>query len=54
VVRKVAARYPQAYPDRGHWVLDDPDTDETNLEIANWISGQELPATPSRTMTGAA
>jgi pimeloyl-ACP methyl ester carboxylesterase len=45
VVRKVAALYPQAslrhYPDRGHWVLDDLDTDEMAAEIANWIQGHE-------------
>lgn len=44
-VRKVAALYPQSalrhYPDRGHWVLDDSDTDETNTDIANWIQGQQ-------------
>lgn len=48
VVRKVAARYPQAalrhYPDRGHWVLDDPETDETNRDIANWIERVTEPA----------
>lgn len=45
VVRKVAALYPQVslrhYPDRGHWVLDDTDTDEMAAEIANWIQGHE-------------
>jgi pimeloyl-ACP methyl ester carboxylesterase len=45
VVRKVAAQYPQAslrhYPHRGHWVLDDPDTDEMAAEIANWLQGHE-------------
>lgn len=45
VVRKVAALYPQAslrhYPDRGHWVLDDVDTDEMAAEIANWLQGHE-------------
>jgi len=45
VVRKVAALYPQAsmrhYPDRGHWVLDDDDTDEMTTEIANWLQGKE-------------
>jgi len=45
-VRKVAALYPQAslrhYPDRGHWVLDDVDTDEMAAEIANWLQGHEL------------
>ena len=44
-VRKVAALYPQAslrhYPDRGHWVLDDVDTDEMATEIANWLQGHE-------------
>ena len=45
VVRKVAALYPRAslrhYPDRGHWVLDDDDTDEMTTEIANWLQGHE-------------
>jgi pimeloyl-ACP methyl ester carboxylesterase len=45
VVRKVAALYPQAslrhYPERGHWVLDDTETDEMTVEIANWIQGHE-------------
>lgn len=45
VVRRVAALYPQAslrtWPDRGHWVLDDTDTDEMAGEIANWIRGHE-------------
>lgn len=45
VVRKVAALYPQAalrhYPERGHWVLDDNDTDEMSTDIADWIQGQE-------------
>lgn len=45
VCRKVAALYPQAslrhYPDRGHWVLDDADTDEMTAEIANWLQGHE-------------
>jgi len=44
-VRKVAARYRHAslrhYPDRGHWVLDDVDTDEMAAEIANWLQGHE-------------
>ena len=44
-VRRVAALYPQAslrhYPDRGHWVLDDVDTDEMATEIANWLQGHE-------------
>ena len=45
VVRKAAALYPQAalrhYPDRGHWVLDDAETDEMTAEIANWLQGKE-------------
>jgi pimeloyl-ACP methyl ester carboxylesterase len=45
VVRRVAALYPQAslrhYPGRGHWVLDDADTDEMTAEIANWLQGHE-------------
>lgn len=48
VVRKVGALYPQAslrhYPDRGHWVLDDTDTDEMTAEVANWIQGWEAKA----------
>lgn len=45
VVRKLGRLYPQAsmrhYPDRGHWVLDDADTDEMTAEIANWLQGHE-------------
>lgn len=45
VVRRVAALHPQAalrhYPERGHWVLDDADTDEMAADIANWLQGQE-------------
>lgn len=45
VVRKLGRLYPQAslrhYPDRGHWVLDDNDTDEMTAEIANWLQGHE-------------
>lgn len=48
VVRKVAALYPQAalrhYPDRGHWVLDDTETDEMTAEIANWLQAKEAQA----------
>ena len=44
-VRKVAALYPQAsmrhYPTRGHWVVDDVETDEMAAEIANWLQGHE-------------
>jgi pimeloyl-ACP methyl ester carboxylesterase len=44
-VRKVGALYQHAslrhYPDRGHWVLDDTDTDEMTAEIANWLQGHE-------------
>lgn len=44
VVRKVAARYNASlrhYPDRGHWVLDDVETDEMAAEIANWLQAHE-------------
>jgi pimeloyl-ACP methyl ester carboxylesterase len=45
VVRKVAALYAHVslrhYPDRGHWVLDDADTEEMTAEIANWLQGHE-------------
>lgn len=48
VVRKLAGLYPQAslrhYPDRGHWVLDDTETDEMTGEIANWLKGHEAKA----------
>jgi pimeloyl-ACP methyl ester carboxylesterase len=41
VVRKVAARYPGAslrhYPERGHWVIDDDQTDSMCAEIAAWL-----------------
>lgn len=41
VVRKVAARYPGAthrhWPDRGHWVIDDLDTEDMVHEIDGWL-----------------
>ncbi len=41
VVRKVASLYPGAalrhYPDRGHWVIDDDDTEDMVGEIAGWL-----------------
>ncbi|MBI2382450.1 MAG: alpha/beta fold hydrolase [Gammaproteobacteria bacterium] len=44
-VRKVARLYPQSalrhYPDRGHWVIDDEDTEPMTQDIANWIQAQE-------------
>ncbi len=41
VVRRVAARYPQStqrsYPDRGHWVIDDEETEEMMHAICGWL-----------------
>ena len=41
LVRKVARLYPQAiqrdYPTRGHWVIDDEDTDEMVRSICGWL-----------------
>lgn len=41
VVRKVAALYPAAsqrhYPDRGHWVIDDEETEEMMHAICGWL-----------------
>lgn len=41
VVRKVTALYAQAsqrlYPTRGHWVIDDDDTEEMVLGICSWL-----------------
>jgi pimeloyl-ACP methyl ester carboxylesterase len=41
VVRQVAALYDRAtlryYPQRGHWVIDDDETDEMAGEIAGWL-----------------
>ena len=41
VVRRVAARYPGAthrhWPDRGHWVIDDLDTEDMVHEIDGWL-----------------
>lgn len=41
VVRKVAARYRQVtlrhWPARGHWVIDDADTEEMVHEIDGWL-----------------
>lgn len=40
-VRKVAALYPQAmhrhYPERGHWVIDDEETEEMIHGICGWL-----------------
>ncbi len=54
VVRKVAARYPQAslrhYPERGHWVIDDEQTDEMVHAICGWLRPieQRLEQRPSQ------
>lgn len=44
VVRKVAARYPQATlqmdAQRGHWVVDDDRTPDTVDQIVDWLSTQ--------------
>jgi pimeloyl-ACP methyl ester carboxylesterase len=41
VVKKVAGRYAQAthrhWPDRGHWVIDDADTEDMVVEIDGWL-----------------
>lgn len=41
VVRRVAARYAQStlrhWPERGHWVIDDADTEEMVHEIDGWL-----------------
>lgn len=41
VVRKVAARYPGAthrhWPERGHWVIDDLDSEDMVHEIDGWL-----------------
>lgn len=41
VVRKVAGRYAQSthrnWPQRGHWVIDDADTEEMVYEIDGWL-----------------
>ncbi|MGH8540662.1 MAG: alpha/beta hydrolase [Stenotrophobium sp.] len=41
LVRKVAALYPQAaqrhYPERGHWVIEDEDTEEMVTSICGWL-----------------
>jgi pimeloyl-ACP methyl ester carboxylesterase len=41
VVRKLARLHPQAahrpYPGRGHWVIDDEDTDEKVHSICGWL-----------------
>lgn len=45
VVRKVARLYPHAtqrhYPARGHWVIDDEDTDEMVHSICGWLRSIE-------------
>lgn len=41
VVRKLVRRYPQAtqrhYPERGHWVIDDEETEEMMHAICGWL-----------------
>ena len=40
VVRKVAARYGATHrhwPERGHWVIDDLDTEDMVHEIDGWL-----------------
>ncbi|MDD3762006.1 MAG: alpha/beta hydrolase [Nevskiales bacterium] len=45
VVRKLAARYPgvtqRYYPSRGHWVIDDEDTEEMVHAICGWLRPME-------------
>ena len=40
-VRRLAARYPvvaqRHYPDRGHWVIDDEETEEMMHGICSWL-----------------
>lgn len=47
VVRKVAAKHDGAtlrhYPGRGHWVIDDGDTDEMIQDLLQWLR-KKLPA----------
>lgn len=44
-LRKLRRRYPQArfrhYPDRGHWVIDDEQTDEMINGILSWLRPHE-------------
>lgn len=53
VVRKTAALYPQAslrhYPQRGHWVIDDEETEEMMHAICGWLRPLE-----QRVMRGSA
>lgn len=41
VVKKVASRYANStyrhWPERGHWVIDDPDTEDMVHEIDGWL-----------------
>lgn len=41
VVRKVSAQYPEAalrhYPERGHWVIEDEETEEMMHAICGWL-----------------
>lgn len=41
IVRKVSARYPYCalrhYPERGHWVIDDEETEEMMHGICGWL-----------------
>ncbi|ULQ45665.1 alpha/beta hydrolase [Flagellatimonas centrodinii] len=49
-VRKLARRYPWAqlrhYPDRGHWVIDDEQTDEMMNGICSWLRPIEVRTAP--------
>lgn len=51
VVRKVAGKYAGAtlrhYPGRGHWVIDDDDTEEMMTDILSWLR-KKLPATTAK------
>lgn len=52
VARKVAALYPQAsqryYPERGHWVIEDEETEEMTNGICSWLRPLEQRATRPR------
>ncbi|MBX3480030.1 MAG: RNA pyrophosphohydrolase [Caulobacter sp.] len=51
-VRKVAAKYDRIggdyleYPDSGHWLVDEPETDHVISDIAAWLSRKDITADP--------
>lgn len=51
-VRKVAAKYDRIggdyleYPDSGHWIVDEPETDHVISDITAWLTRKDITAEP--------